>query len=55
MVMIIVWMIIKMKRTIRMMMFIMMRMMRVRNVNGKCKDDGVNDENDDKEDDRLCG
>lgn len=34
-----------------MMMFIMMRtikkMMRVRNVNDKCKDDGVNDENDD--------
>lgn len=34
-----------------MMMFIMMRtikkMTRVRNVNDKCKDDGVNDENDD--------
>lgn len=46
------------RRTI-MMMFIMMRMikkmMRVRNMNDKCKDDGVKYENDDDEDDRLCG
>lgn len=44
-----------MRRWMTFMMRMIKKMMRVRNVNDECKDDGVNDENDDNENDRLCG